>query len=58
MKQRGLIQKGHFLLQGPDQDIVLDGSILVNDCRLDIALSPEGIAYYSNESEIRRLVPQ
>ncbi|MEE8370021.1 MAG: PQQ-dependent sugar dehydrogenase [Dehalococcoidia bacterium] len=48
----------HFLLQGPDQDIVLDGSILVDDCRLDIAVSPGGVAYYSNESEIRRLTPQ
>lgn len=47
----------HFYLAGVDQDVVVDGSIVVRDCRLDIAISPDGIVYYSNEAEIRRLLP-
>ena len=48
----------HFLLEGANLDILVDGSIIARDCRLDIALDPSGIAYYSNETEIRRLLPQ
>ncbi len=33
-------------------------NIVVEDCDRDIATSPDGIIYYSNETEIRRLVPQ
>ncbi len=33
-------------------------NIVVEDCNRDIATSPDGIIYYSNETEIRRLVPQ
>ena len=47
----------HFYLAGAEQDVVVDGSIVVRDCRLDIAISPDGIIYYSNEKEIRRLLP-
>ncbi len=46
-----------YFLEGLDQDIVIDGSIVVSDCHLDIALSPSGVVYYSNDKEIRRLVP-
>jgi hypothetical protein len=31
--------------------------VVVRDCVRDIAVSPDGIVYYSNEEEIRRLVP-
>ncbi len=30
--------------------------VVVRDCRLDIAVNPDGIVYYSNEKEICRLV--
>ena len=33
-------------------------NVVVEDCMVDIATSPDGIVYYSNETEIRRLVPQ
>jgi glucose/arabinose dehydrogenase len=47
----------HYLLEGPSQDTLADGSVIADHCRLDIALNPDGIAYYSDVSEIRRLVP-
>ena len=46
-----------YWLEGPDQDIVQDGSIVLRDCNLDIVLDSEGIVYYSNAEEIRRLRP-
>ena len=46
-----------LLLVGPGQDQVLDDGIVVEDCQLDVTVDPNGIIYYSNPGEIRRLVP-
>jgi len=35
-----------------------DDSTVVEDCKLSIAVSPNGTIYYSNETEIRRLTQQ
>ncbi len=40
------------------RDQVTSDDVLVSDCRYDIATSPDGIIYYSNDKEIRRLIPQ
>ncbi len=57
----GLMRR--LVLTGSDFDQVAadEGgvdNIVVKDCDRDIATSPDGIIYYSNETEIRRLVPQ
>jgi len=49
---RRLTLSGSELDQGTAEDVV------VEDCQSDIAVSPDGIIYYSNEEEIRRLVPE
>ncbi len=46
-----------LLLDGQDSDQVIDDSVVVEDCRLDITADAEGIIYYSNTGEIRRLLP-
>ncbi len=46
-----------LVLSGPGFDQVTGGDVLANDCWWDIAVSPDGIAYYSNLMEIRRLIP-
>ncbi len=46
-----------LVLAGPDFDQVTADDAIVDDCALDIAVSPDGIVYYSNGEEIRRLVP-
>ncbi len=46
-----------LVLSGNDLDQVVADDIVVDDCFRDIAISPDGIVYYSNETEIRRLVP-
>jgi len=38
-------------------DQVTADDVVVRDCSLDVTVSPEGIVYYSNDKEIRRLVP-
>ena len=45
-------------LSGPDLGQVMADDVIAEDCQLDIAVSPDGIIYYSNEGEIRRLVPE
>ena len=35
-----------------------DADVVVKDCQMDIATGPDGTVYYSNEREIRRLVPE
>ena len=45
-------------LSGAKLDQVLSDEVVVKDCAMDIAVSPDGIVYYSNEEGIRRLVPQ
>jgi glucose/arabinose dehydrogenase len=47
-----------LVLSEANFDQVTAGDVIVEDCALDIAVSPDGIVYYSNETEIRRLVPQ
>jgi len=46
-----------LLLSGTDLDQVTDDDVVVKDCDMDIAISPDGLVYYSNETEIRRLIP-
>ncbi len=46
-----------ILLVGPSHDQVIDDSIVVEDCRLDIATDIQGLIYYSNPGEIRLLLP-
>ncbi len=48
----------HLRLEGPDQDQVIDEGIVVRDCELDVVQDPQGVIYYSNSEEIRRLAPQ
>ena len=47
-----------LVLSGPELDQVTADDIVVEDCQLDIAVSPDGTVYYSNAEEIRRLVPE
>ena len=44
-------------LVGPGDDQVVDDSVVVEDCQLDVTADSKGIVYYSNPGEIRRLVP-
>ena len=44
------------LVLAPNRARVQSDDVVVADCSLDIATSPDGIIYYSNGSEIRRLV--
>ena len=37
-------------------DQVLADDIVIDDCNMDVKVSPEGTIFYSNEKEIRRLV--
>lgn len=43
-------------LQGRGQDKVIEGGTVVDDCQFDIAVGPDGVVYYSNLAEIRRLI--
>lgn len=47
-----------LVLAGETQDIVVSDDVIVEDCHLSIAADPNGVIYYSNRNEIRRLVPQ
>lgn len=47
-----------LLLAGANNDRVTEGEVVVRDCALDVAVSPDGTIYYSNHTEIRRLVPE
>jgi len=51
----GLMRR--LVLSGDNLDQVLSDDVVVEDCKLGIAVSPDGIVYYGNETEIRRLVP-
>jgi glucose/arabinose dehydrogenase len=46
-----------LVLSGANLDQIDSDDVVVKDCQMDIAVSPDGIVYYSNEEEIRRLVP-
>jgi hypothetical protein len=43
-------------LTGANVDEVTAEDSVVFDCSLGVSVSPEGIIYYSNDKEIRRLV--
>lgn len=55
-----------LLVTGADFDQVaevaqgeeVDDNLVVEDCPGDITVSPEGIVYYTNPTEIRQLIPQ
>jgi glucose/arabinose dehydrogenase len=44
-------------LGGAKFDQVVGDDVVARDCQLDIAVSPDGIIYYSTDVEIRRLLP-
>jgi hypothetical protein len=46
-----------LVLAGTSFDEVVIDDVVVENCWLDIAVSPDGIVCYSNVAEIRRLVP-
>lgn len=46
-----------LVLGGANSDEVISDDVVMDDCARDIAVSPDGIVYYSNEREIRRLMP-
>ena len=47
-----------LVLSEANFDQVTEDDVVLEDCDMDIAISPDGIIYYSNETEIRRLVPE
>jgi glucose/arabinose dehydrogenase len=47
-----------LVLGGPEQDPVTADDVVADDCQFDVAAGPDGVIYYSNENEIRRLAPQ
>lgn len=49
----GLLRRA--VLSGPEGNTVTANDILVKDCKRDITVSPAGVIYYSNDTEIRRL---
>ncbi len=51
----GLLRR--LVLAGADLQQVSASDIAPKDCKLDVAVSPDGIIYYSNDKEIRRLTP-
>ena len=46
-----------LVLAGANFDEVTEDDVIAKDCWLDVTTSPDGIVYYSNLKEIRRLVP-
>jgi len=46
-----------LVLSGANFDQVAEDNVVLNNCDGDIATSPDGIVYYSNKTEIRRLIP-
>jgi glucose/arabinose dehydrogenase len=47
-----------LILIGAELNQVTADDVVVEDCQFDITVSPDGIIYYSNGEEIRRLVPE
>ncbi len=45
-----------LVLSGANFDLVAEDDVVLKNCDGDIATSPDGIVYYSNKTEIRRLV--
>lgn len=50
-------QLRRLVLTGTKLDRVTDDDVVVSDCGFDVTVSPDGVIYYGNETEIRRLVP-
>jgi glucose/arabinose dehydrogenase len=46
-----------LVLSPPNLNQVSADDVISRDCRLDVAIGPDGLIYYSNQTEIRRLVP-
>ena len=51
--QSGLLRR--LVLAEPGFDSVTSSDFIVRDCRGDVSVSPEGVVYYSTETEIKRL---
>ena len=45
-------------LAAPGFDQVTADDVVVKDCKLSLAVSPDGTVYYSNDKEIRKLLPE
>jgi len=46
-----------LVLAAPGFDRVTANDVVASDCWLDVAVGPDGLIYYSNLTEIRRLIP-
>ena len=46
-----------LVLGGPDLNQVSGNDVIVKDCKGDVAVSPDGTVYYTNDSQIRRILP-
>jgi glucose/arabinose dehydrogenase len=46
-----------LVLPAPNYDQITANDVVARDCWLDVTISPDGFIYYSNLTEIRRLVP-
>jgi len=47
-----------LVLGGPNGEQVSANDVLVRDCKRDVTVGPDGMIYYSTETEIRKLVPK
>ncbi len=47
----------HLVLGGAALNQVTSSDLIVKDCKGDVAVSPDGSIYYSNDTEIRKLTP-
>ena len=56
LMRRLVLTGSNFDQVAPDEEGV--DNVVVKDCKMDVTTSPDGTVYYSNETEIRRLVPQ
>jgi glucose/arabinose dehydrogenase len=46
-----------LVLEAPDFETVTSDDAIAENCLVATAVSPDGVIYYSNETEIRRVVP-
>jgi glucose/arabinose dehydrogenase len=56
LMRRLVLTGSNFDQVAPDEEGV--DNVVVKNCKMDVTTSPDGTVYYSNETEIRRLVPQ
>ena len=45
-------------LAAPGFDQVTADDVVVKDCKLSLAVSSDGTVYYSNDKEIRKMLPE